>query len=60
MILFSNAKTLGGHTLHLVLRLRGGGGGVEEDPTVRKYFPETWIWDTIDGKKYASIAKVPL
>lgn len=36
-------------TLHLVLRLRGGGG--PPPVTVRKHFPETWIWDSINGKE---------
>lgn len=49
LIFFSNLKPYiaGDYTLHLVLRLRGGGG---ELPKPRKFFPETWIWDAIDGK----------
>lgn len=46
-------------TIHLVERLRGGGdcrypgGGRMALPqqTIREFFPETWIWETIDPKK---------
>lgn len=65
MICFSNLKPYippREYTLHLVLRMGGGGGPTavmphdieaeEPEPTkVRQDFPETWIWDTIDGKK---------
>ncbi|XP_055314135.1 CD109 antigen-like [Sitodiplosis mosellana] len=53
LICFSNAKRFIPHgpTLHLVFRLRGGGEGPPK-PKVRKHFPETWIWDTIDGKNF--------
>lgn len=54
MVLFSNVNPSVKPILYVAERLRGGGG-----PIVRDYFPETWIWESIDSKTYASIAQVP-